>query len=253
MKNNFPGDGSSVRRALAIAAAVMAPALWLKADVLPDARARVAEGEFAQAAKLFEQAIESSAPSAAVFFEYGRCLRQNGQDAEAALNFRRALILDPRFSPASAALAETNADLGLPQVAPGWRERVGEHVPMDPLAILGASLFWWGAFAVVLSAARGRRGFLAFGITAIFAGAAAIVLVWLCDPRIAGHNAAIVLASGVTARTSPVDQSEKVASLPEGSTIKILSQRGRWFYGRLPGDRTGWFPAEGIVPIIPPG
>ena len=57
---------------------------------------------------------------------------------------------------------------------------------------------------------------------------------------------------GAELLSSPTDQSEKLASMPEGSVVKILSQRGRWFYGQLSGGPLGWFLTEGIVPVIPP-
>ena len=228
----------------------------LRADVIADARARYAEGEYQQAAKLFEQAIETAPPRAAVFFEFGRCLRQAGQDGRAALSFQRALVLDPRFTPAAVALAETNTDLGIPKPAITWRDRVLEHVPMDTLTLAGTGLFWAGAFTVtllfLLHATR-RRGWYAMGILCVAAGVGALALAWLCDPRVAGRNTAMVLTSGgASVLNAPAEQSEKIAALREGTKVIILSQRGRWFYGEVPGGSRGWFLTEGIVPIIPP-
>ena len=71
--------------------------------------------------------------------------------------------------------------------------------------------------------------------------------------RVAFCNTAVVLASGgTTVLNAPADQSEKVATLPEGGVVQLLSQRGRWFYGKLPGGVKGWFLTEGITPVIPP-
>lgn len=228
----------------------------LRADTLADARARYADREYQPAAKLFEQAIESSPPQAAVFFELGRCLRQTGQDAQAALNFRRALVLDPRFVPAAAALVETNTDLGIPKSGMTWKDRVLERIPMDTLTLTGTLLFWIGTFTVtflILLRTPNRKGTFALGMVFLAAGVAALILAWLCDPRITDRNMALVLANGGTSvLNSPADQSEKIASLREGTEVKILSQRGRWFYGQLPGGSRGWFLTEGIVPIIPP-
>lgn len=226
------------------------------ADVLADARARYAEGEYQQAAKLFEQAIETAPPQAAVFFEFGRCLRQAGQDGRAALNFQRSLVLDPRFVPAAVALAETNTDLGIPKPALTWRDRVLERIPMDTLALTGTVLFWTGAFTItlllLLRAVR-RKGWYALGMICLAAGIAALSLAWLCDPRITDRNTAMVLNNGgASVLNSPAEQSEKIASLREGTQVQILSQRGRWFYGEVPGGARGWFLTEGIVPIIPP-
>lgn len=240
-----------------IAAAVLVFVLgtFARADGLSDARARFQDGEYEQASKLFEQSLEKSPPSAAVFFELGRALNKSGQEARAALNFRRALVLDPRFAPARSALQESNVALGIPPAKQDWRSDVGERIPLDSLTLGGTVLFWIGAsvglaafFAPVF---RVRR--LVAGILFLAMGFGALALAWLCDPRIAFANSAVVLTNGgASFLSSPADQSEKIASLPQGSLVEVLSQRGRWFYGQLPGGAKGWFLTEGIVPLIPP-
>jgi hypothetical protein len=136
-----------------------------------------------------------------------------------------------------------------------WKSRVVERIPLDVLALAGTVIFWGGAFlglaAFFPPAFRKRR--LVLGLLLVVSGLAMLSLTWLCDPRISLANTAIVLTTGGSSlRSSPADQSEKVAALPQGVTIDILSQRGRWFYGQLPGGAKGWFLTEGIVPLIPP-
>ena len=238
-----------------IAAVLLLLGICARADTVSDARARFRDGEYEQSAKLYEQSLEKSPPSAAVFFELGRALNKTGQEARAALNFRRALILDPRFAPARTALQEANVALGIPPVKQDWRTQVVERVPMDALALAGTALFWAGAFAVLAAffppAFRGRR--LVAGILFLLFGLSLLSVAWVCDPRITLANTALVLTNGGTSvRSSPADQSEKISSLPQGSIVDLLSQRGRWFYGQLPGGAKGWFLTEGIVPLIPP-
>jgi tetratricopeptide (TPR) repeat protein len=226
-----------------------------KADVLSDARARFQDGEYDQSARLFEQSLEKSPPSAAVFFELGRALAKTGQEARAALNFRRALILDPRFEPARAALQEANVALGIPPQKQTWKTQVAGRVSLDSLTLAGTILLWAGAFlglAAFFPPAFRRRRLLA-GAIFLLLGISLLAGVWLCDPRIALGNTAVVLTNGGTPLlSSPADQSEKIASMPQGSLVEVLSQRGRWFYGQLPGGAKGWFLTEGIVPLIPP-
>lgn len=235
--------------------ALFALAAFARADVLSDARARFQDGEYEQASKLFEQALEKNPPSAAVFFELGRALTKTGQEARAALNFRRALVLDPRFEPARAALQEANVALGIPPQKQTWRSQITGRVPLDSLSLAGTFLFWAGAFlglAAYFPPAFRRRRLLA-GALFLLPGLALLTAVWLCDPRIALSNTAFVLTNGGSSLlSSPADHSEKVAGMPQGSLVDVLSQRGRWFYGRLPGGAKGWFLTEGIVPLIPP-
>jgi len=225
------------------------------ADVLTDARTRFQDGEYEQAAKLFEQALDESPPGAAGFFELGRALTKSGQEARAALNYRRALVLDPRFAPAASALQAANVALGLPASRRTWQDRVVERIPLDALTLAGTVLHWVGAFvglaAFFSQGVRGRRLFS--GVVVLLFGGVLLLVVWLCDPRISLANSAMVLTNGGTSfLTSPAEQSEKIAALPQGTLLRVLSQRGRWFYGELPNGKKGWFLTEGIVPVIPP-
>jgi hypothetical protein len=52
-------------------------------------------------------------------------------------------------------------------------------------------------------------------------------------------------------KTPSEDASQKITTLGQGSVVKILSQRGRWCHGELPGGQRGWFLLEGTTPIIP--
>lgn len=79
-------------------------------------------------------------------------------------------------------------------------------------------------------------------------GASLLAVVWLCDPRIALTNSALVLTNGGTALlSSPAEQSDKLASLPQGSILTVLSQRGRWFYGELPDGKRDGFSPKGLL------
>jgi len=171
------------------------------------------------------------------------------------LNFRRALVLDPRFAPATAALQEANLALGIPPKKQTWQGRILERIPLDTLTLTGTILFWAGAFAGLAAffpPVLRRRRMLA-GCLLLIIGTSLLAVVWLCDPRITLTNSALVLTNGGTALlSSPAEQSDKLASLPQGSILTVLSQRGRWFYGELPDGKKGWFLTEGIVPLIPP-
>jgi len=224
------------------------------ADPLSEAKARFDEREFAQAAQLFEKASESLPPSPSLFYDLGRSYMELGNTARAALNFRRALVLDPRFTPAASALRKADTQLALPAPTPGWRDQVLQRAPMDSLALGATILFWAAALMVLLGIFRGQnRSLLPFGVFLLLIAIGGMVLVVLCDPRISERTAAMVLTTGgTTVRSTPADNSEKIASLPEGSLVKILSQRGRWFYGVSGKSGKGWFLTEGIVPLIPP-
>ena len=226
-----------------------------RSDFLSEARDRVANGEHESAIPYFEKHLQAATPSADAYFEFGQALAKVGKEAEAALAFRRTLILDPRFQPAEAALREANAQLGLTSPSRNWRTEVTNRLPLDSLAIGGATAFWLGAFLFLaaLVASKLRRGLLPASLLLVVSGAAALALLWLVDPRKTDARDAMVLstAGAVIYKTPSEDPSQKITTLGQGSIVKILSKRGRWCHGELPGGQRGWFLQEGTTPVIP--
>ena len=246
---------SIFRFALILSAAVFTTGVLCRANFLAEARDRVAHGEHESAIPYFEKHLQSSAPSAAAYFEFGQALAKVGKEAEAALAFRRTLILDPRFEPAETALRDANAQLGLTSPSRNWRTAVTSRIPMDLLVIGGAAAFWLGAFLFLGGAfvTKSRRVLLVTGTAFCFGGAGSVLLLWLVDPRQTdSHDAMILSANGsVLYKTPSEDASQKVTTLGQGSVVNILTKRGRWFHGELPGGQRGWFLQEGTTPLIP--
>jgi tetratricopeptide (TPR) repeat protein len=228
---------------------------FARADFLADARDRIAHGEHESAILYFEKYIQAAPPSAAAYFEFGQALAKVGKEAEAALAFRRTLILDPRFAPAESALRDANAQLGLTSPSRNWHNAFTSRIPLDDLAIGGAAAFWLGAFLLLaaLMAAKSRRALLPASLVLIVCGAAALIVLWLVDPRETDSRDAMILSSAgaVLYKTPSQDPSQKITSLGQGSVVKILSKRGRWGHGELAGGQRGWFLLEGTTPFIP--
>jgi tetratricopeptide (TPR) repeat protein len=222
---------------------------------LEQARDRLAHGEFESAASFFEKYLRTAPPSAAAHYELGQALQKSEKEAESALAYRRSLLLDPRFAPAAEALREANARLGFSPTASRWQARWAEKIPSDPSALAGALFFWIGAFLLLAAFALSKKRALLFSAAAVllFAGLSFCILAALTDPRISEARQAMVMnLSGVSLYKVPSeDASEKITLLNQGSIVKILSVRGRWFHVELPGGQRGWSPQDGITPVIP--
>src|SRR5206468_6593557 len=59
-----------------------------------------------------------------------------------------------------------------------------------------------------------------------------------------GRGLAIVTGENVEARLATADNANRVLTLPAGSEIQIVSQRGNWIYAALPSNLHGWMPAN---------
>jgi len=230
-------------------------ALPLQADSLAEARDRAAHGEYESAATYFEKHLQSAPPSAAAYFELGQVLQKSEKEAEAALAYSRSLVLDPGFAPAVNALRESNARLGVTTPVQNWRSLLGEKIDADIAVLVGCIAFWVGAFLLLatLAFSKKRLLFLSLGLFLLLAGFASSLASAFTDPRIFEAKQSIVmnLAGASLYKVPSEDASEKITTLNQGSTLKILSARGRWFHVELPGGQRGWVLQDGVTRVIP--
>lgn len=229
--------------------------LPLQADSLAEARDRAAHGEYESAATYFEKHLQSAPPSAAAYFELGQVLQKTEKEAEAALAYRRSLVLDPGFAPAANALKESNARLGVAAPVQAWRSRLGEKIAPDTAVLAGSIVFWTGAFFLLAAFAflKRRTLLVSLGAFLLVAGFASCLVSALTDPRILDARQAMVmqLAGSSLYKVPSEDAAEKITTLNQGATVKILSARGRWFHVALPGGQHGWLLQEGVTQVIP--
>ena len=229
--------------------------LPLQADSLAEARDRAAHGEYESAATYFEKHLQSALPSAAAYFELGQVLQKSEKEAEAALAYSRSLVLDPGFAPAANALRESNARLGVTAPVQNWRSLLGEKIDADTAVLVGCIAFWVGAFLLLatLAFSKKRLLFLSLGLFLLLAGFASSLASAFTDPRIFEAKQSIVmnLAGASLYKVPSEDASEKITTLNQGSTLKILSARGRWFHVELPGGQRGWVLQDGVTRVIP--
>jgi tetratricopeptide (TPR) repeat protein len=234
---------------------IFSTVLPMRGDDLEQARDRFAHGENESAVTFFEKHLQSARPSSSAYYELGQALQKSDKEAEAALAYRRALLLDPRFAPAAEALRQANARLGVSPSASTWQARWAEKVPSDPTVLFAAVAFWFGAFLLLAALALSKKRTLLFSFASVLlvVGLASCILAAFTDPRILEARQAMVMTlSGTSLYKVPSeDAAEKITTLNQGSTVKILSARGRWFHVELPGGQRGWFLQEGITPVIP--
>lgn len=225
-----------------------------RANTLDDAQQAFIKGDYQHAVSLYEQAAEASAPSAGIYYNLGESQLKAGATADAALSFRRALVLNPELARARIALTAANQTLGVREGPVTWLQRIVSVVSPDTLVLAGSAVAWLGGFLFLIAIFRKRASAGSVGLSAfaaIFGGAVLLVGI-VADPRIEDRNQAIVTAAdGATALVEPVDHSDAVAQLPAGTPVWVLSERGRWSYCELAGGARGWLVSSNTSAVIP--
>ncbi len=224
------------------------------AEPVSDAISAYESGDFSKAARDFETALASGPKSAGLYFNLGQALKKQGETGSAALNFRRALMLDPRLMDARISLSDIERSKGIPLLPAGWKDQLIERVPLYPLLVSGFVLFWLGAFLWLVLAfqqSRNRLG-LVVGLVLALLGGAIFTLAYIADPRFQWRDGAVVVAAdGVSLLSAPAERSPLVAKLPAASSLRIIRTSGEWAYAKLGDGKSGWLPQNTITELLP--
>jgi tetratricopeptide (TPR) repeat protein len=212
-----------------------------------------AEGDYGAARESYEQLVKAGSRNPAVFLNLGHADFRLGRDVPAAINYRRALALDPSNSAARSSLEHVLDKLGVPAPGLGAAEIVGQYISFDLLSLIGSMLFWLGTLTLVfaLFSVKKRTGLAALGVFTALVGATLVALSWAGDSRIALAKTSIVVGDAVDARSTPADNAQKLADLPLGTPVRVIAARDDWSLVRLPLGVDGWVRSSALEPVFP--
>jgi tetratricopeptide (TPR) repeat protein len=207
------------------------------------------DGEFEAAKELYEQIVRSGNYSADLFYNLGNTSFRLGDVGKAALNFRRAVELEPDHAEAKANLKFVRDTAHAKVPDPPAFTRFFPDVSASGWTI-GLAIFGWAGlyFLVSLIFAR-RRNSLWFGaICSLLLCAYAGVGLWMQRNT---KDLGVVIATETEARFAPARTARLAERLPAASEIQMLATRGRWTYCELPNGTRAWVPTDGIAAVRP--
>ncbi|MEX1118595.1 MAG: hypothetical protein WEB60_07355 [Terrimicrobiaceae bacterium] len=229
-------------------------ATGVMAEPVSEAISSYEAGDFSKAAREFETALASGSKSAGLYYNLGQSLKKQGEAGPAALNFRRALMLDPRLMDARVSLSDIERSKGISLVPASWKDQVIERVPLFPLLVVGFAVFWLGAFVWLFSAYHGpgNRAGLVTGVVLGVLGAVFFVWTYSADPRFQWRDGAVVVAAdGASLLSAPSERSPLVAKLPAASAVRLIRTSGEWVYAKMADGKTGWLSLSSVAGMVP--
>lgn len=223
------------------------------APLFDEANRLYAAQDYQGARRAYEKLVKSGTRNAAVFLNLGHAEYRLERPALAAINYRRALALDPANSAARSSLEHVQRELGQPSPGVGFADLAGQYISFDLLALLGSLLFWAGLLLVVFAVFSGQRrtGLLLLGILVAVAGSTAVAVSWAGDSRIALAQISVVTDDAM-ARTAPAENGQKLSDLKKGAAVRVLASRDGWSLVRLPVGVDGWMPSDKLEPVFLP-
>jgi tetratricopeptide (TPR) repeat protein len=208
-------------------------------------------GKFDAAIETYEKLVESGESSADLYYNLATANYRAGKTGESVLWLRRASLLDSTLPEVRQNLEFLRSRVAFLEFADsGWLRFLG-GLPKSFFPWAVSLLFWLGLILGILGFCLPNfRNFRSWGITlAIIFLMLAFVINRLGNyrqSRIAPQNFATIIASGVSAVTSPTPTAKPVIELPPGSQLRILQIDKNWVYADIPGELRGWVRAKEV-------
>lgn len=217
-------------------------------EAFETANREYSQGDFKAARAQYETLVQSGPWSANLFYNLGNADYRLGEKGAAFVAYERALALNPAHPETQANLNRLREETGARLPVLSWRERILEwpqtaangHLPW-----VAAAAFWVLCFSFAPKLWKRRAAW----VPAIVAF---LALAW-CGGAIVWQQSRgdtwIVTAKQGSARVEPADSSELAASLPMGSHLQLLWERGEWLYVLLPDRTRGWIARNAAEPV----
>lgn len=203
------------------------------------------EGRFEESRQLYREQAAHGPWSANLFYNLANAEYRTGELGRAALNYERAIALEGGHAEARANLHWLRETTGAKVPAEPWWEHLFPKLSENVWVILAAVFGWSALLAAALPAAgaSSRWGLAVFALClALYAGAGA----WLGGRE---RAVAVITVKEAVARLAPADRAAPAETLPAGSRVRVLSERGEWVYCTLPDGRLGWVAAAQLEAI----
>jgi hypothetical protein len=192
----------------------------------------------------------STGYSAPTLFNQGNDDARQGKTGQAIADYERARLLAPGNADIRANLQWVREHAGLPAASASWLERITSFASPNTMALLG----WMGLVLVgagILSTRSFSQSRSIFRLTT-FAGI--ILVAFSALSAVATwqkYNEAVVVASEVSARISPVTDGEVSFKLRPGEMVTIDGHYNEFALVKNSAGHSGWVAQSDITPLIP--
>jgi tetratricopeptide (TPR) repeat protein len=228
---------------------IPADTLWNRAND------HYSNGNYREAAQLYEQILNENGESAAIYFNLGNaCFKQNLMGA-AHLNYERARRLDP-----------TNPDIlhNLDFVKAMQIDKIDEvedifiTTRLDALMNIFSGNTWSTVFFTLLAISLLLLSFFIFSQTSrirklsftgfclfIFLSFASFYLGYRQRNQVLNRSEAIIYSQEVTVKSTPNNSGSDLFIIHEGLKVRIIDKQGNYYRIILDdGKSQGWIPRE---------
>jgi tetratricopeptide (TPR) repeat protein len=224
------------------------------------------QGKVDEAKQKFENVLQEQGPSPYVLYNLGLAEFKSGHNGKAVALWRKALDLDPNFSPALDALGYASEKMKIKElphkITAGETLRNKFLVNFTLSSFLFLSLVFFFAFGWFLLIFLGQRTRFkkgegkppAFPVTAVVLGLIFAGSVFLAASKALDQNLprATIVVDKVEAHASPGSGQATLFELFEGMEVIVreliqTDNNEKWMQVTYPGGMTGWIPSDSVM------
>lgn len=225
-----------------------------------EARDAFEKGDFRRALYLGEAMLADRLLSPQLFQLLGNSRYRQGDIGRASLWYERAALFPPPSAEVRQNLAHVRDRAGSFAFAVHpVRTRLSTWLGRSGWLWLMSSFGWLAAFALVTGITFSRSSALRAGFIGVAALASVVAgisaLGWRWHPSYESiRDRAVVVAKDARAYTGASSTSGSVVSLPPGSQVRRIEERGAWCYVEIPAGedmRRGWVQSEALTAFWP--
>jgi tetratricopeptide (TPR) repeat protein len=216
-----------------------------------DANRAYAEGKFEEAKVDYLQLVSQGNRSPELFFNLGNTYLKLDDKGRAALNFKRALAVDPGLQPAKRNLALALQAAGA-EPESGTVSDWFANYP-DWWLLIGSISFWILIYTCYLRLISKRFRPLSTAVltvaipcTWLFLGLA----FWVGD-GVKARDLGFIINSSADVHYGPANGARVLETLGLGEPIHIVSERGAWTLCHTDSGSAGWIPSNSIERLVP--
>ena len=230
-----------------------------ESNLLQRANELYAQGEFLQAAHLYEQILQEKGVAPELYYNLGNAYFRAHEIARAILNYERTLRLNPRFADARYNLELAQSRLQDNIVAPEaffvkrWINKLISNYTSNQWFYFSWILFIFGLigflFFVFGKSRTLRKTSFTIAVSILIISMLSLTFSVVRKNQFLNHKDAIVMIGVITVKSSPDRSGTDLFELREGTKVSVKSTLGDWVEIMIADGRIGWVERRQIEEI----
>lgn len=209
------------------------------------------ERKFAEAAAVYESALDTGQISPALCFNLGNAQFKSGSTGRAIIAYRRAAQLTPRDPDVRANLQFARNQVQGPTLRPTRWQRAFDTLSLNEWTVLSVAGLWLTFMLLAAAQLRPALKPSLRSVTAVAGGATLTLAACLLFSIATNGNGewVVVTAKEASARKGPFEESESAFLAHDGAELQVLDRKDDWFQVSGGTRRIGWLKRGDVAPV----